>query len=1024
MEKDESIPQSILDDIAQAAKPVSPAQDAPPLPEGDVFVTPSGGERAEALGTGFARGAAESATLMGTTYLGGKLGAAAAPFAGPAAPFMPVAGALGGFGYGLYASDVVGKLFPEVSRKDLDFAYEGARTFGGGLAFSPLAFTFRKAPETANKVSKIISSIGEFARANPKKYLATEGVISFYAGLAGGAAVSVLPDSPIVRPVAEITASAFAPARLTFQLKDTVVNAVKKAFTTPSVDNIPDNIKQYVGTNLVSLWEEAGEDPKAFIQLIEDSLKTMPLTPGGAPVAPPTVAQLTGSKTATGLEKTLARNHAKYSSDTQQMAEEAMLGYKQAALALESTGDPLMMKAAANIRKQYLADQFQTGFNQAQTAAVERASKLGAAGSDNRALVGQILRDEMEKFARIGRETETQLWETAIRSAFKESGGQLSPVQVVPSNFTNALYEITSSPFSSTSRTVLNKELKGMGADLGKIGISKKKFEAMEDLPLSVDYLETRTLSPDAMAALDLQQASASDLIRFRGTLLEKAREAGAAGNSGAAHRYHRLADAILDDLEALPGNSYNEARAFSREFNDAFTRTFAGEVDRVTGRGKQMYSPEVLVQRAFSGNADTTLQRMREMEAAANFIDPTGEAATSVRTAQDKVLRAFAAETMNPDGTVDLARFDAFRQKNQDALRYLGMEDEFKDIASAQRSLLDIGSPDTAMARYLKDEKTFASLLEMDDPVFAISSVINSKTPVKGFKSLVDTADSHTDSLAARRGLVHNIYQYAYNTADKGADGFNANVFRDIFFKPLSPNSPSLAYMMRSSNLMSGEELGRLKQLTQKMSNVEDALTTRGAGIDPDKVFTAQDGVEALATSMLGAKFASKYGPGGSGSLVFASASVRFVKDLFQGMPARNRLFLIEEATKDPKLMADLMKRGMSEQQERALQLGILRHLYPPSIFPTAVDRYIDMIPSEESSGPPPGVTPLRPRPPAPVTRGTPNMQLPTDQGPAGQAQQAQPLGQAPGMPTQSRQMLQQLFPFDATLQAAPQGQ
>jgi len=1020
-EKEDSIPSSILDDISRAETPVSPRQDLPPLPEGDIFATPSGGERATALGTGFARGAAESGTLMGTTYLGGKVGAAVAPFTGPAAPFMPVAGALAGFGYGLYASDIVGKMFPEVERKDLEFAYEGARTFGGGLAFSPLALTFRKAPETANKFSKVISSIGEFARANPKKYFATEGIVSFYAGLAGGAAVSAFPDSPLVRPAAEITAAAFMPARLAFQLKDTVVNGVKKAFTTPSVDNIPDNVKQYVGTNLVSLWEEAGEDPKAFIKLMEDSLKTMPLTPGGTPVTPPTVAQLTGSKTATGLEKVLAKNHAKYSSDTQQMAEEAMLGYKQAALVLESTGDPLMMKAAANIRKEALAKQFQTGFNQAQTAAVEKAAKLGEAGSDNRALVGQLLRDEMEKFTRLGRETESQLWDTAIRSAFKESGGTLSPVQVTPSNFTNALYEITASPFSSTSRTVLNKELKGMGADLGKIGLNKSKFKAMEDLPISSDYLDTRTLTPEAMSALDLKPASAADLVRFRGTLLEKAREAGSAGNSGAAHRYNQLADAILDDLSALPGNSYNEARAFSREFNDAFTRTFAGEMDRVTARGKQMYSPEVLVQRAFAGNADTTLQRMREMEAAANFIDPKGDAATSVRDAQDKVLRAFAAETMNPDGTVDLARFDAFRKKNQDALRYLGMDDEFKDIASAQRSLLDIGDQDTLMARYLKDEKTFATLLEMDDPVFAISSVINSKTPVRGFKSLVETADSHTDSLAARRGLVHNIYQYAYNTADKGADGFNASVFQDIFFKPLSPNAPSLAYMMRSSNLMSGEELGRLKQLTQKMSNVENALSTRGAGIDPEKVFTAQDGIEALATSMMGAKFASTYGPGGSGSLVFASASVRFVKDLFQGMPARNRLFLIEEATKDPKLMSDLMKRGMTEQQERALQLGILRHLYPPSVFPTAVDRYMQMVPPEEPA-PEPGPT-LRPRPPAPLTRGTPNLQLPTDQGPAGQAQQAQAPGQPPIMPSNSRQMLQQLFPNDATLQTTPMG-
>jgi len=126
-------------------------------------------------------------------------------------------------------------------------------------------------------------------------------------------------------------------------------------------------------------------------------------------------------------------------------------------------------------------------------------------------------------------------------------------------------------------------------------------------------------------------------MVRLRSSLLDKAREAAGAGKTAAAGRYSKLASSLLDDLDALPEGQYAEARAFSRELNDAFTRTFAGDVSATTRTGADVLAPEVLVQRAFTGGADSTLKRMREMETAANFVDPSGEAAKSVRSAEKR---------------------------------------------------------------------------------------------------------------------------------------------------------------------------------------------------------------------------------------------------------------------------------------------------------------------------------------------------------------------------------------------------
>ena len=220
----------------------------------------------------------------------------------------------------------------------------------------------------------------------------------------------------------------------------------------------------------------------------------------------------------------------------------------------------------------------------------------------------------------------------------------------------------------------------------------------------------------------------------------------------------------------------------------------------------------------------------------------------------------------------------------------------------------------------------------------------------------------------------------------------------------------------------MSSEELGRLKQMSNRMLNVETALKTQDRIVDPTMVFTPQDAVEALVVTMLGAQFAGAIGPGGPGSLSFASRAIKLFENFFSKAPARQKLLLLEEATKDPMLFKELMSRNPTAPEARNTQLSFLRHLYSPAVFPTAVDRYVETLPDEpeasEEAPQPQAAAMLRSLPPAPVTRGTPNLRLPTPQGPAqeAQARQAQAQPQAPGAPmgSSSREMLERLFPFD----------
>jgi len=1008
----------------------------PPSPEGiysrqdamkDGFelksIDPSAEEVVTALGTGAARGAVEGATIAGSTVAGARLGALAAPLAGPAAPLMPFIGGAAGFAYGLYASDAVGKLLPKAERKDTEKYYEGARTFSGGLAFSPAMLFAKTAQAGANAISKTIGAIGDFARANPGKYFASEGIVNFYAGLAGGSAVAIAPDSPFIKAGAEVAGGAVGslmPGRLAMQFKNTVGGAVNKATTSMTGDTYSDSTRNFVQQQLMDAINKAGEDPKQILQNIDEVLaaaKAEGITPVG------TVAQVSGSPFMTKLQSTLARYNAKYSGDTKEMGEEVLKAYDEVARKLAVSGDPALLGAAAEVRKIALHNQFQSAFNIAQTNAAEKAAKLGAKGSENRAVVGDILKTEMENLLKIARESETQLWKKAELDMYRQVGGKLKPIKIVPTKFAGALYDV----MQSSTRGQIANDFAGIGSDLAAIGFNAKKLKELNKIPVTEEFLATRAVAPGDIAALGLKPKSAPEMIKLRGNLLEKAREAGAAGNMAAARRYGVLAESLLDDLDVIPGGSYSEARDFSRELNNAFTRTFAGKVSKTDKTGAEVFTPEVLVQRSFNSGADTTLMRMKDITEAANFVDPTGAAATSVREAEQKVIRSLAAEVLNEDGTVNLTSLNNFRSKNADTLKYLGMENEFKDIANTQRALLDASDPDSLLTKRINDEKAFASLLEVDDPATAVSQALtDKKSPVKNFKSLVTTASSPTNPAAreaARNGLLSTIYQYAYQTATKGGT-FNANVFNDVLFKPLSPNNPSLAQMMRSNSLVSSEEVARLKRMTNTMTRVEDTLNTQSRIVDPDTIFTPQDAVENLAVAMLGAKFAGAISPGGPGSLSFASRTIKATQNFFNGMPARQRLLLLEEATKDPALFQQLITRGITQQENRNLTSGILRHLYSPSLYPMVLDRYADTLETEEPPpeqqaparpGPSQSQQMLRSLPPAPPTRGMPNATPAAP--PAAPAQGPKPQSAAPQPPSQSRQMLSALFPEDRLL-------
>lgn len=151
--------------------------------------------------------------------------------------------------------------------------------------------------------------------------------------------------------------------------------------------------------------------------------------------------------------------------------------------------------------------------------------------------------------------------------------------------------------------------------------------------------------------------SNAAEMRKLRSELLTMARAAARDPDQAGMERvYSDLAEATLDDMDAsfrVAGDrAYDEARTFTREMNDVFTRSFVG---RATGTGKygDRIAPELLLQKAMASGKQAGDLQLRELEEATRFLPQRGfsddSAYRTMLGAQDQILRIAAADAIDP---------------------------------------------------------------------------------------------------------------------------------------------------------------------------------------------------------------------------------------------------------------------------------------------------------------------------------------------------------------------------------------
>jgi len=1042
--------------------------------------TPMGGEptgKLEQVGVGALEGVASTGLPVAGGMAGAKAGMIlGAPF-GPAG--VGVGGVLG-LGAGLYAgskasSSIKGLLPPKPTDPNLVPYREGGKTFGETMAIAPMAFGIpiksaqqisgyisNMSPVLANvpggvasgQLGKFIADtaalIGQTAQKYPKSFLGAEFFGAVGAGIGGGVAETMAPGEAGPRFVGEVAGGFLFPGRMVLSASG---NA--KDFVGTLAQSLSKESREGRAANkLFTILDEAGEDVPALLRRL-----TQPVAEG----AVPTVAQKTGSTTLSVLETTLAKNNAQYGADVLKQGEDSLKAYKLLAQRLQDIGSPEALTKAAELRQSYFDGMLNTRLQLADAEAARRVANITKDTPQSRAQIGDIVKTQTDLALKDAREHERFLWQNAFKDSVEQvqKGGKtvLQYKEVTPTNtgeeFLNIATSMTPERFNARMPAEVRKIMARLGIDdaaIKRYEQGKQTQEYLETGKVPAEYL-TRT-TPAAKSSLELppgvspvigvgeqktvfKDTNVNDLINIRSDLLSFSRDAAARGEAANANFYGRLAESTLQDLNTLQSPAYDAARQFSRSLNDTFTRTYAGDVATgVTKTGAEKIPAEILVSRAFGSNADVTALRMQEIQDAVGmmrtqyddvvarfgpdsaeamqlkpFADLATQRVDSIGDAQQRVLRLAAAKTVDPvTGRVSQKQLTNFVNENRAMLDKFGVTNDLQDALKAENAFQAISQQNSHINKKLRQDTAFAQVLKSENPTRAVTDVLNSKYPVKNFANIAKLAKA--DGPEAVAGLKSTVYDYAFTQAG-GLDKFDVSKFRKILFEPIGPGKPPLLTILRSQGLVDNAEVRNLLSIIRPMERIEKAMGSKQL---MDEVVTGADAVTELAMRVVGSRVGGAASGGGPGSLIAASAGSKAVRNIFDKAPTMMIRGIIEQATKDPQLMALLLKKGVTEGER--IQMARQLHGYLGAAGLNYME-FEEPAPEPQAPSGPSARQMLRQAAPPTPTRGTPGL---TNQAP-GQPPSAPPpaaLGPQGAAPSQSRQMLAALFPEDRMLPGA----
>jgi len=884
-----------------------------------------------------------------------------------------------------------------------------------------------KAPKTARytaAVERLLSGTGEAARKAPKATAFLETAAG--AGAVGGAytAETADPGDAGTRLGLEIVGSV-APsilgARLIAKGPETVAslkNIVSRA--RKGEFNLKGRRQNQAVQRIIDILESQGEDVDAVIErlaspefnqiLIDpDTKKPITLTAGMKADSPALLA----------IEASLAQTSPGLGKERSARNVQANNALRNVIAALVATGDKEALQQAAGLAE----DVFSAGQSLRLTRATNRVlnafEKVKGVSPENNMELSQRLFDSAQDVMRLGRNEERRLWnavENQNINSFVDADGN----EVAQPNFLTAWED--SMPGVKNADAPIKRKLR----DLNNFIQDKKDLIAEREKIFEARRQANRTeVAPED----DLMQPllTVKEATAMRAEALNLARQLTATGDLNAARVAHNFADGLLNDLSSLPEGdnaAYDMARAYSRSFNDTFSRAFAGRIIEKSKTGAEKVAPELLAQRLMVGGSDPTYLRVQQINDIGNFavregFEGASDTAATIRGTQEMILRnARAAAFDSQTGQIRPEALRKWMESNKDLLdTFPALKADLENAETANVLLRQRETMIKSKEKALSGQITFRDLLSSttDSPTTAVARALSNgnRAPLRSLNNLNDVIKNAPEELqeSAKSGLKSSVLEWAMTKGGATSRSFSPrNMYDNLFSKiPNAQSNISVMDWMVSNDLIPEREVTAVKKYLTEMVRLEamDANGTIGELVE--QAGPMLDFYLRISGSAAGGAVAKLTGD--SQSLIARSAGSKYMQQIFNKVPESMKLDVMSELMENPELLAAMMRKPRNDREKVRIAERLQNMMLNLGFVP-ARRSAPQVLKSEEVEDlpPVPAAAPVTPTQSAVPVSQAPPAATPT---PVAMVNTPPPAAPAPSGPV-NRQQYAALFPND----------
>lgn len=845
-------------------------------------------EALKAAGEGFAGGVVESVGVIPGVVLGAGLGGAVA------GPPGAVAGGVAGLGYSIWAGgkarEGLGLRTPEEMRPEVQPWAFGGESLGGsvGALGTPYGAAMTNLRFVGSGVGTLLNRMIDSAKTMPVRFGLTEGSMATSAATAAASAEYLFPGETGKRLGAELAGGFVNPARMVRSAGESGWRMVVNGLEALS----PEGRTTAAAKMISDIAAKTGEDVEAIYKVY----KALGVT-GLENLTP---AQKTGSMALGALEDHLAEFSGKFDKESKDNAREGLDVLRGHFALLTRTGDTEGLRAAAQVRNVYYRTLIQGRVDSALADAIKSVGKITKDTPETRAVLSAKVRTVLDTAIVDARKAESELWAKWTAAEGDTPSKFDGLLRQFKEEYDNVLPEYRPKRVPHEVEAFINRARGG-----GKEGVQ------------TVYNPETMTLDDVTTKAPSI---TVGDMYKLRSELLNEARQLSIGGDHSGARAMNNMAEAVLDDLSesVSPAGKklYDDARGFTKEFHDAFTRSFVGRMES-TGKYGDRIAPELTLRRALASGAEIGAVQLGDIEHATRFLETRGlqdsGAVETVMNAQERFLRLAAAESINPEtGALNPDRLRKFMSKNEILMnRFPTVKEDLSAAVKTTRQAQRLEALAKGQNQLLNDQKVIGKILNADPVTVAQKALLANKPEVELGK-LVTLAMKGTigkdgkpipglDVPAAMNGLRASVYTAAINASTgKNRGELNLDQVRGLLFGSL-PDEKNAMQVMQDAGVVSAREAGRIKQLFDAMDSiVRSQRVGTAVEVKPDMT----DAAMAMFARMLGSGMAGA-GARAVGSktpsLIVHGAGAKYAEFLFTKMHVTTARQMLIDAISDP---------------------------------------------------------------------------------------------------------------------------